>query len=133
MRPKLATLAKSYILCFSLINITHIFSLLGILSAISSSSYPSSWWWHAILFLTYMILPITAVLADNYALYVTVAAVSLARTLAEAFGVFAWSADLYIVLAPLCALAAVFSLILAVEKVASEVSAQILSLEWSQF
>ena len=133
MKLNLTVLARSYVLCFGLIGITHVFSLLGILSAIAPSPYLDSWWWHGIMFLAYMILPITAVLADNYVLYVTVAAISLARALAEAFRVFAWSADLYIMLAPACALAAFLSLILAVGKVASEASAEILSLEWSQY
>lgn len=133
MRLTLAGLAKYYILCFGLANFIHVFSLLGFLSATSPPLPVDSWWLHIVIFLTCMILPIVAVLADNYVLYVTVATVSLARTLAEAFGVFAWSADLYIMLAPLCALAAIFSLILAVEKVAFEVSAEILSLGWSQF
>ena len=133
MRLELPSLARSYILCFALISFAHVFPLLGILSAISPPTYADFWWWHAVMFLAYMVLPIIAILADHYVLYVTVAAVSVARTLAEALGVFSWSADLYVVLAPLCALAAIFSLILAVEKVASEVSAEILSLEWSQF
>ncbi len=133
MRLRLAALARYYLLCFGLTNCVHVFSLLGILSAISPPLSPDSWWWHAILFLAYMILPFTAILADKYALYATVAGVSLVRTIAEAFRVFAWSVDLYTVLVPLYALAAISSLVLAVEKVASEVSAEILSLEWSQF
>ena len=133
MRPKIATLAKSYLLCFGLINTTHVFSLLGILSAIIPPPYPVSWWWHAVLFLTYMILPIAAALADNYAIYVTVAGASAVRMLAEALMPFSWPIGLNFILAPLCALAAIVSLFLAVENVASEVSSEILSLQWSQF
>lgn len=133
MRPGLRALAKSYILCLGLANCIHVFSLLGILSAVGPQLSVNPWWWHLILFLVYMILPFTAILADKYALYSTVAGVSLVRMIAEAFRVFAWSVDLYTMLAPLYALAAISSLILAVEKAASEVSAEILSLEWSQF
>lgn len=133
MRFNLVALAKSYIFCLGVASCIHVFSLLGVLSAIALPLSADSWWWHSILFLAYMILPLTAVLADNYALYITVAGVSLVRTIAEAFQVFAWSVDLYALLAPLYALAAISSLILAVEKLASEVSAEILSLEWSQY
>ena len=133
MKLNLTALGKSYLLCFGLINYTHVFSLLGILSTISPPPYPDSWWWHAILFLTYMILPITSVLVNKYALYVTVAGVSLARIVAEAFGVLTLTTNLNLMFAPLYALAAVLSLFLAAERVASDVSAEILSLEWSQF
>lgn len=133
MKLEFAAMAKCYLVCFALINITHVFSLLGILSATSPPVPLDSWWWHAILFLSYMILPITAVLVDNYALYVTVAGASIARILVEAFMAFSWTADLYFVVTPLCALAAIVSLFLAVENVASEVSSEILSLQWSQF
>jgi hypothetical protein len=133
MRLNLRTLAKSYIFCLALANCIHVFSLLGIVSAVSRPLSADLWWWHAVLFLTYMILPYTAILADNYALYATVAGFSLVRIIAEALRVFAWSVDLYTILVPLYALAAISSLVLAVEKVASEVSAEILSLEWSQF
>lgn len=133
MKISLTTLAKSYLLCFGLVNYTHVSSLLGILSAISPPPYPSSWWWHAVLFLTYMILPIAAALADNYAIYVTVAGASVVRMLAEALMPLSWPMGLNLILAPLCALAAIVSLFLAVENVASKVSSEILSLQWSQF
>ncbi len=133
MRPKITTLAKSYLLCFGLINTTHVFSLLGILSAIFPPPYPVSWWWHGILFLAYMVLPLASVLVDNYALYVAVAGVSLVRIIVEVLRAFAWTTDLHLMLAPLYALAAILSLALATERVASEVSAEILSLEWSQY
>ena len=80
-----------------------------------------------------MIMPITAVLVDKYALYLAVAGVSLVRIVAEVSRAFTWNTNLHLMLAPLYALAAALSLILAVENVASRVSAEILSLEWSQF
>jgi len=55
------------------------------------------------------------------------------RIIVEVLRAFAWTTDLHLMLAPLYALAAILSLALATERVASEVSAEILSLQWSQF
>jgi len=66
-------------------------------------------------------------------LYTIVTGVSMVGILVRAFIVFTWVTGLYLMLVPLYALAAVLSLILAVENVASRASGEILSLGWSQF
>jgi len=133
MKLNLASLAKVYIVFFGLIHFSHIFSLFGILTLDNAPPYESFWWWNVILSLTCMVLPVIAVLIDNYLLYVSVAAVSVVRILAEAFRLFIWTTDLYLMLAPFYALAAVFCLVLAAEDVASKVAGEILSSKWSQF
>ena len=133
MKLNLASLAKVYIVFFGLIHFSHIFSLFGILSSVSPSLYASFWLWNVILSLTCLVLPVIAVLIDNYVLYVSVAGASVVRILAEAFRLFIWTTDFYLMLAPFYALAAVFCLVLAAEDVASKASGEILSSQWSQF
>jgi hypothetical protein len=85
-------------------------------------------WWYAVLSFAFVIVPVITVLIDNYALYVTVAGVSLVRILVESFTLFSWATNVYFMFVPLYAMATVLSLFLAMEKVASKISAEILSL-----
>lgn len=134
MKPNLVLLAKLYIFLFSLTHLDNVISLLGINENIAGAPpYLSFWGWHILLFLVYLVFPILSVLVDNYALYTMVTGVSLVGILVRAFKVFTWVTDFYLMLVPLYALAAALSLILAVENVASRVSAEVLSLGWSQF
>jgi hypothetical protein len=128
----LATLSRLYILCLGLTNYSHVFSLFGFLSENNASSYPNPLWWYAVLSFTFVIIPVITALIDNYALYVAVAGVSLVRILVESFTLFSWATHVYFMFVPLYAMATVLSLFLAMEKVASKISAEILSLEWSQ-
>jgi len=134
MKPTMMSLAKIYVASFGLAYYEHFAPLVGIgETLIGAPSYPSSWSWHAILLLTYIVLPIAAVFVDNYASYMITAAVATIGILAEVFGVFVWTTSSYLVILPLSALAVVISSILAVEDVASKVSGEILQLRWSQF
>jgi len=134
MKLNRVLLAKLYIFLFSLTHLDNVVSLLGINENIASAPpYLSFWGWHIVLFLVYLVFPILTVLVDNYALYTIVTGVSMVGILVRAFIVFTWVTGLYLMLVPLYALAAVLSLILAVENVASRASGEILSLGWSQF
>jgi len=134
MKLNLILLAKLYVFLFGLIHLGNVVSLLGINeNMVSAPPYLSFWWWHLVLFLVYLVFPILTVCVDNYALYTMVTGASLVGILVRVFGVFTWITDLRFVLVPLYALAALLSLILAVENVASRVSGEILSLRWSQF
>jgi len=134
MKPNLATFSKIYIICFALANYSDLLSVLGIGgSLITAPGYLSFWWWHVIFFLTYMVLPVVTILINNYRCYVVLAGVSLAGILIDILGVFTWTTNLHTLLLPFYALAAIVSLNLAVENVASKISAEILSLESSRF
>jgi hypothetical protein len=134
MKLNLILLAKLYVFLFGLIHLDNVVSLLGINeSIVSAPPYLSLYWWHVVLFLVYLVFPILTVLVDKYTLYTIVTGLSLVGVLVRALRVFTWVTDFYLMLVPLYALAAVLSLILAVENVASRVSGEILSLEWSQF
>ena len=137
MKLNLISLAKIYILVFGFLHFGHVISFLGILgineTMVNAPPYLTFWWWHVILFLVYGVLPIITVSIDNEKSYLILTGVSLVGILVEAFRVFTWAMDFYFILALLDSLAAILSIILAVEKVASEASAEILSLGWSQF
>lgn len=134
MKLNLVLLAKLYVLLFGLINLDNIVSLLGINeSMVSAPPYLSFWWWHVVFFLFYVVFPILTVCVDNYGLYTMVAGISLFGALVRVLGLFTWMMDLQFLLVPFYGLAAILSLILAVENAASEVSSQILGSTWSQF
>lgn len=137
MKLNFISLAKVYIVFFGFIHFSHVISFLGILgineTMVSAPPFLTFWLWHVILFIVYGMLPIITVSIDNEKSYLILTGVSLVGILVEAFRVFTWAMDFYFILALLDSLAAILSLILAVEKVASEASAEILSLGWSQF
>ena len=134
MKPNLVLLAKLYILFFGLIHLDNVASLLGINeNMVSAPPYLSFWGWHLILLLVYLVFPMLTVMIDNYALYTTIAGVSLVGILIRALGVFVWTTDLHFVLVPLYGLTTFLSLMLAAENVASRASGEILNLRWSQF
>ena len=137
MKLNFISLAKVYIVFFGFIHFSHVISFLGILgineTMVSAPLFLTFWLWHVILFIVYGVLPIITVSIDNEKSYLILTGVSLVGILVEAFRVFTWAMDFYFILALLDSLAAILSIILAVEKVASEASAEILSLGWSQF
>jgi len=137
MKLNFISLAKVYIVFFGFIHFSHVISFLGILgineTMVSAPLFLTFWLWHVILFIVYGVLPIITVSIDNEKSYLILTGVSLVGILVEAFRVFTWAMDFYFILALLDSLAAILSIILAVEKVASEASAEILSLKWSQF
>jgi len=134
MKLNFISLAKVYTVFFGLIYFSHILSLLGINETIAGAPpHFSIWWWHLILFLIYGVFPIITVLIDNEKSYLMVAGFSLVGIFVEAFKVFTRITDFYFIFALVDIFAFVLSLYLAVENVASKVSAEILSLGWSQF
>jgi hypothetical protein len=134
MRLDLISLAKIYILFFGLVHFSHIISMLGINEIIiSAPPYLTFWWWHLLLLVVYGVVPIIAVLTDNEKSCLVVAGISLIGMFMGAFQVLTMTMSLHFIFAFLNSLAAVFSLLLAVEIVALKVSAEILSLGWSQF
>lgn len=134
MKPNTISLAKVYLVLFGLIHFYHVFSIIGIHETIvSAPSYLSFWWWHIILLLVYGVLPIISVLIGNEKSCLIVTGVSLVGLLMETFGTFTWITNFHFTFALLDSLAVILSLFLAVENVALEVAAEILSLEWSQF
>lgn len=134
MKLNLITLAKIYIVFFGLVHFDHVVSLLGINETmVSAPPYLNFWWWHFILFLVYGALPLIAILIDNEKSCLAVTGISLIGILMGVLNMFPRIMDFYLIFAFLDSLATIFSLFLAVENVASEVSAEILGLEWSQF
>lgn len=134
MKSNLTTISKAYLLLVSLINFNHVISMLGIAETlVNAPSYLSVWWWHAILFFVFGILPLTAVLVNNEKSYLIVTGVYIAGILTESLGVFTMVVDARFVILLLDVLAVVFSLVLAVENVSIKVAAERLSLERSQF
>jgi len=134
MKSNLTTISKAYLLLVSLINFNHVISMLGLTETlVSAPSYLSVWWWHVILFLVYGMLPLSAVLVNNEKSCLIVTGVFIAGVLTESFGVFTMVVDVRLVFLLLDTLAAVFSLVLAVENVSLKVAAERLSLERSQF
>nr|MDO8134622.1 hypothetical protein [Candidatus Njordarchaeum guaymaensis] len=133
MKGRSIALAKLYIVLLGLINYSYFAPLLSIDSSVTGIQTGLTSSWHLVVFIAYLVLPVIAVLMDNYALYVTLAGVLVVRAVAEAFGLFTWTSNLYLMVAPFYALAAVFCLLLAAEDVASKVSGEILSSQWSQF
>jgi hypothetical protein len=116
MKFNLLTIAKAYLLLVSLINFNHVISMLGLTETlVNAPSYLSVWWWHVILVLVYGMLPLGAVLVNNEKSFLLVSGVFIAGVLTED------------------ALAAAFSLVLAVENVSIKVAAERISLERSQF
>jgi len=132
--PNLKPLAKFYIVFFGLAHFFHLISLMGVNETIvSAPSFLSFWWWHAILFIAYGVLPITMVSVDNETSFLVVTGVSLVEIFAEAFRVFTLIVDFHFILILMASTAVIVSLNLAVENVASKAAAKILSLTWSQF
>ena len=108
--------------------------MLGLTETIvNAPSYLSVWWWHAILFIVYGMLPLAAVLVNNEKSCLIVTGVYITGILTESFGVFTMVVDARFVILLLDVLAVVFSLVLAVENVSIKVAAERLSLERSQF
>ena len=134
MRLNLVVLSKVYLLSFGLFHLNHVISLLGVNETIlGAPSYIAAWWWHFILLLVYGAAPITAALTDNEKICLLVTGASVIWTFVGATGVFVMAMNIHYISVLLSPLASAFSLILAVENVASRISAEILSLEWSQF
>lgn len=85
MKLNLTSLAKVYIGFFGLIHFSHVISLLGLNETmVNAPPFLTFWWWHAILFLVYGVLPIITVLIDNEKSYLIVTGVSLVGILTEA-------------------------------------------------
>jgi hypothetical protein len=134
MKLNLILSAKLYVFLFGLIHLDNVISLLGINENIASAPpYLSFWGWHIVLLLAYLVFPVLTVLVGNYVLYGIVTGLSVVGILVRVLRVFTWVTDFYLILVPVYALAAVLSLVLAVENVASRVSGEILSLKWTQF
>ena len=134
MRSSLISLAKVYLVLFGLINLNQVISLLGFYETLTSAPpYLSFVGWHIILFLVYGVLPIITVIINNDKSWLIVTGVSLIGVLIEAVNVFTWITNLSFIFALLNSLAVFLSLHLAIENVAVEIAAEILSLEWSQF
>ena len=133
MNINLQTSAKAYIALFGLVNYLHVLSFQGsggikpaALSPFNSAPLD------AMLFLTYIALPIVSVFIDSYPSYIIVTAVCVTRIPMEFLGLFMQFPTPLIVI-PLYAIGAIFSLALAVEKAAAKASGEILRLKWSQF
>jgi hypothetical protein len=108
--------------------------MLGLTETIvNAPSYLSVWWWHAILFIVYGMLPLVAVLVNNEKSCLIVTAVYITGILMESLGVFTMIVDARLVFLLLDALAVIFSLVLVVENVSIKVAAERLSFERSQF
>ncbi len=108
--------------------------MLGLTETIvNAPSYLSVWWWHAILFIVYGMLPLAAVLVNNEKSCLIVTGVYIAGIFMESLGVFTMIVDLRLVFLLLDALAVMFSLVLVVENVSIKVAAERLSFEHSQF
>jgi len=134
MRFNLVTLAKIYIFSFGLFHFTHIIPLLGVNEIIiRAPHYLTLWWWHLTILLVYGAVPIISALTENEKLSLVVTGAALIGVYIGASGVLTMTMSLHYIFALLSSLAAIFSLLLAAEKVALEVSAEILSLGWSQF
>ena len=134
MKFNVTTVSKVYLMVFGVINFSHLASLLGIHETLTHApSYLSFWWWHAILFLAYGVLPLSAVLIDHEISCLLVTSVSLVGILVESFRVLSMIEGLHFVFLFLYSLAAALSLSVAVENVSIKVAAERLSLERSQF
>ncbi|MEE8322558.1 MAG: hypothetical protein V3R57_02910 [Candidatus Bathyarchaeia archaeon] len=134
MKSNLTTISKAYLLLVTLFNFNHVISMLGLTETIvNAPSYLSVWWWHAILFIVYGMLPLAAVLVNNEKSCLIVTGVYIAGIFMESLGVFTMIVDARLVILLLDFLAVVFSLVLAVENVSIKVAAERLSLERSQF
>ena len=80
-----------------------------------------------------MVLPIIIMLIDNYASYAVLAGVFVLRTIIDSMNMFPSTFDYYFAFVPLYVAAAFLSLMLAVERLCSNLRGEILSLGWSQF
>ena len=134
MKSNLTTISKAYLLLVTLINFNHVISMLGLTETIvNAPSYLSVWWWHAILFIVYGVLPLAAVLVNNEKSCLIVTGVYIAGIFMESLGVFTMIVDARLVFLLLDALAVMFSLVLVVENVSIKIAAERLSFESSQF
>lgn len=134
MKLNSTTLSKIYMIVFGLLNFSHLTSLLGIHETLAHAPpYLSFWWWHAILFLAYGVLPLSAVLIDHEVSSLLVTGVALVGILVESFRVLSMQGGLHFVFLFLYSLAAALSLSGAVKTVSIKAAAERLSLERSQF
>jgi hypothetical protein len=134
MKVNFTTVSKVFLIGFAVSNFSHLLSLLGIHETlVHAPSYLSFWWWHAILFLAYAVLPLSAVLIGHAVFCLLVTSVSLVGILIASFRVLSMLEGLHFVFLFLYSFAAILSLSLAVENVSLKVAAERLSLERSQF
>lgn len=134
MKLNFTTFSKVYLIVFSVINFSHLTSLLGLQETlVPAPPSLSFWWWHAILLLAYGVVPLSAVLIDHEISCLLVTGVSLVGILLVSFRVLSLVVGLHVVFLFLYTLAAALSLSLAVETVSLKVAAERLSLDRSQF
>jgi hypothetical protein len=134
MKLNTTSLAKAYLLSFGLINFNHVLSLIGINESIASApSYLTFSVWHGLFFLVYGVLPIVSVFVNDEKAFLMVAGVALLGVLTEALGVFTWISVFHVAYTLLSFVAAAVATMLAANKVALKVAAEILNLERSQF
>jgi hypothetical protein len=78
MKVNFTTVSKVFLIGFAVSNFSHLLSLLDIHETlVHAPSYLSFWWWHAILFLAYAVLPLSAVLIGHAVFCLLVTSVSL--------------------------------------------------------
>ena len=134
MKLNTTTIAKAFLLSFGFIHFDHVLALIGINETMASApSYLPFSAWHGLFFLVYGVLPIVTVLVNDEKAFVMVAGVALIGVLIEALGVFTWINEFHVVYTLLNFVAIAVATMLAANKVALKVAAEILSLEQTQF
>ena len=134
MNLKLVTLARVYLVLFGLINLCQVCPLLGFYKTlISVPPYLSFVGWYLLFSSVYGLLPILSALVDYKKSWLVLASVFLVGLLLTASNVIMWVSNFHVMFTLLTSLAAIFAFHLAMENVALDIAAEILSLERSQF
>jgi len=133
MNNRVIVLIKIFIASLSLLTYGDFSPMLRDGSSLIGIPAGSALWLQLALFLAYIAMPIIALAINNYVSYTLLAGVFLLRPIIEFVGVLPWTISFHILIAPLYILAALFSLILAIENISSKISGEVLRLKWSQF
>lgn len=124
------TVSKIYVLCYSLIKLSYATSVLSIKGTpVSTPLHLSVWWWHIILVLGYIVVPVTSLIINNEKSWLTVTGVSIIGIIMESLRGFTPIVDFPSTFILLDSFVAILSLVLAVDIAALKAAAARLSME----
>jgi hypothetical protein len=118
------------VLCYTLINISYATSVQGInRTPVDVTPNLSVWWWHIIYVLGYIIVPITALMINNEKSWLTVMGASIIGIIMTALRGFTLIVDFPLTFILLDSVAAILSLVIAVDIASLKAAAARLSVE----
>ncbi|RJS91061.1 hypothetical protein CW705_04465 [Candidatus Bathyarchaeota archaeon] len=131
MDSRKIAIIKIFLATTSLIAYGDFFPMIKITSPAVEASIDPILWLRISIFLVYVTMPIIALFLNNYIFYTLLTGVFLCRPIIELLEA-SWSLP-FTVTVPLYIVAAILSLILAIEDASSKVCGEIFKLKWSQF